>query len=55
MFLQAQRPEAPHVVSPDIRSGEAAELLFRVFTDIHQGFLPGARLEALIDHLEMRK
>ncbi len=55
MFAQTLRPAMLPVAPADIRSVDVADLLFRAFSDLHHGFLPGARLEALIDHLEMRK
>ncbi|MDQ2066691.1 hypothetical protein Q9295_09910 [Xinfangfangia sp. CPCC 101601] len=47
MSPQVSRLEAPAV--------DAFELLRRAMAGLFDGLMPCARLEALIDHLEMRK
>lgn len=51
MFPQVPRPEA----LPGPVPAGVVELLTRAVAGLYEGLMPGARLEALIDHLEMRK
>ena len=50
---------SPQVPRPEVLPGPVpagvVELLTRAVAGLYEGLMPGARLEALIDHLEMRK
>lgn len=48
-------PQVPQSNAMPPASTDMVELLSRAVSGLYEGVLPGARLEALFDHLEMRK
>ncbi|GAB1363359.1 hypothetical protein MASR1M32_25950 [Rhodobacter sp.] len=48
-------PQQPRLDLPPAASAGVVDLLTRAVSGLYEGLMPGARLEALIDHLEMRK
>lgn len=48
-------PQLPRFDPPPAASAGVVDLLSRAVSGLYEGLMPGARLEALIDRLEMRK
>ena len=48
-------PQVPRPIPMQPTQNDLVELLSRAVSGFCEGVMPGARLEALFDHLEMRK